>query len=217
MIAICCLEMANGRHKRIQPVSQKRRLLAIQMGATCLAAVMLLSVPAWEDEIVSLEAIEMIGTFMLLFCMFGRLWSILYVGDRKNVELVTSGPYSVTRNPLYFFSTMGAAGIGLMFGSLTLAGLSGALIYLILRETALKEAVFLRDAFGHDYAEYAGRTPLFWPNPFRYRDSSDGRFSARVLKRTFVDGLYFLAIFPAVEVSEYLRDMGMLPTVFRLY
>lgn len=207
--------------EKIRPVDQKKRLLAIQIGTICLAALMLLSTPAWEDETATLEivedAIEVLGTFLLLFCIFGRLWSILYIGERKNAELVTVGPYSITRNPLYFFSTIGAIGIGLMFGSLVLAAISGVLVYRILKATALKEAAFLRVTFGQDYDGYAGVTPLFWPNPSHYQDRSDGNFSQRALKRTFIDGLYFLAIFPAVELVEYLREAAILPTIFKLY
>jgi protein-S-isoprenylcysteine O-methyltransferase Ste14 len=207
--------------EKIGPVNQKRRLLAIQVGAVCLAALILLSASAWEEETGTLEivedTIEVLGVFLLLFCIFGRLWSILYIGGRKNAELVTVGPYSITRNPLYFFSAIGAIGIGLMFGSLVLAATSGAFIYSILMTTALKEAAFLRTAFGQDYDEYASRTPLLWPNPSRYRDHSNGNFSQRALKRTFLDGLYFLAIFPAVELVEYLHDAAILPILLKLY
>jgi protein-S-isoprenylcysteine O-methyltransferase Ste14 len=30
-----------------------------------------------------------------------RLWSTLYIGGRKRVVLVSDGPYSLCRNPLY--------------------------------------------------------------------------------------------------------------------
>ena len=42
---------------------------------------------------------------------------MLYVGGRKNAELVTTGPYSMMRNPLYFFSLLGVAGVGAQTGS----------------------------------------------------------------------------------------------------
>jgi protein-S-isoprenylcysteine O-methyltransferase Ste14 len=80
----------------------------------------LLSYPAWVDDSIMFEILELGGITLLLVCTFGRLWSILYSGSKKNVELVTRGPYSISRNPLYLFSSIGAFGIGLMFASLTL-------------------------------------------------------------------------------------------------
>src|SRR6478736_6292629 len=50
-----------------------------------------------------------------------------------------AGPFSMTQNPLYFFSTVGAAGIGLMFGSVLAAALLGLGSFLVFRFTARKE------------------------------------------------------------------------------
>ena len=86
----------------------------------------------------------MSGLALVVLCITGRLWCILYVGNKKNLELVTRGPYSMTRNPLYFFSTLGAAGIGLMFGSLTVAATLLLLSFWTFSITAEKEASFLR-------------------------------------------------------------------------
>jgi hypothetical protein len=159
----------------------------------------------------------MAGLTLALACIFGRLWSILYVGGKKNIELVTSGPYSMTQNPLYFSSTVGAVGIGLMFGSVVTALVLGMTAFLLFTVTAAKEAAFLEAKFGPAYAAYARTTPLFWPNPMRYSDVSEQKFSPQTLKRTFVEGLCFLAIFPAMEAVEYLQLHGFLPVLLRLY
>src|SRR4029453_14157849 len=58
------------------------------------------------------EMIEWFGIFAILLCIFGRTWTSLYIGGRKNRALLTKGPYSVVRNPLYCFSILGAAGCG---------------------------------------------------------------------------------------------------------
>ena len=200
-----------------KPVNQKKRLRIVQAGAIVAAALPLMAQPAWYDEGVTHEVIELTGLSLIFLCVLGRLWSILYVGGRKNDELVTSGPYSLTRNPLYFFSTIGAVGIGLTFGSAILALALGSLTYLILHATARGEAAFLADRFGAAYASYAKRTSLFWPNPFRYRDLAEVNFSPRVLKRTFFDALYFLAVFPAVEFVEYLHTAHVFPTLISIY
>ncbi|ESZ05254.1 hypothetical protein NLY44_22265 [Mesorhizobium sp. C089B] len=123
----------------------------------------------------------------------------------------------MSRNPLYFFSTVGAAGVGLMYGSVLVAAALALVSYLVFRVTARKEAEFLFGKFGPAYSVYAERTPPFWPNPLLFHDQAERRFSTKALRRTFTDGLYFLALFPAIETIEQLRISGMLPVFFTLY
>ena len=200
-----------------KPFNQRKRLFLVQLLSIVAIATLLLSRPAWSEDRPFHEIIEMTGLSLVLVCIFGRLWSILYVGSRKNGELVTSGPYSITRNPLYLFSTIGAAGIGLMFGSVVVAMVLGFVSYHVFRMTAQKEADFLQGKFPQLYPSYAARTPFFWPDIWLYRDSGETTFSPVALRKTFLDALYFLAIFPVIEGIEYLQTTGHLPTFLWLY
>ena len=56
----------------------------------------------------------MVGVFMLAMGSLGRMWCSLYIAGYKNKKLVTAGPYSMTRNPLYFFSMLGFIGFGFL-------------------------------------------------------------------------------------------------------
>lgn len=200
-----------------RPFDQKKRLLVMQVGAVLAAGVLLLSRPAWNEAAAAHEFIEVLGLALVVLCVLGRLWSILYVGGKKNAELVTAGPYSMTRNPLYFFSTVGAIGIGLIFGSLIAAVVLGGLTFQVLVVTANKEAGYLTSKFGSAYETYARHTPMFWPNPLRYNDPLEVSFSPVALKSTFFDGLYFLAIFPLIEFVEFLRSIDVIPALITLY
>ncbi|WP_348628354.1 isoprenylcysteine carboxylmethyltransferase family protein [Mesorhizobium sp. WSM4313] len=156
---------------------QHKRLIVVQLAAVLAVILLLFSKPALAEGSDGHEVVETIGFAMVLICFLGRLWSILFVGGRKNDELIVSGPFSMTRNPLYFFSTVGTAGIGLMFGSLLAAALLGLASFLVFRFTARKEAEYLAGKFGAAYAAYAERTPSFWPNPLLYRDEAQWLFS----------------------------------------
>ena len=67
------------------------------------------------------------GVMMLIGCALvgvatvGRLWCALYIAGYKTDKLITSGPYSMCRNPLYFFSLLGGIGVGLCTEYLVLA------------------------------------------------------------------------------------------------
>lgn len=206
----------------LKPVSkafvQRKRLIFVRVAAVLAVLLLFLAKPALAEGSNGHETLEFFGFCLVLACVAGRLWSILYVGGKKNEELVSTGPFSMSQNPLYFFSTLGAVGIGLLYGSAFAALALGLASFLIFRVTARKEAEYLLGKFGPAYLAYIKRTPRFWPNPLLYRDNDELQFSTRALKRTFYDGLYFLAIFPAIELVEYLRETGMLfPALVTLY
>ena len=202
---------------RLEPVRQRTRIHFVQAAGLALVPAFFVAQPHWEGA--AHEFMEITGVCLIFFCVVGRMWSILYVGSRKNRELVTAGPYSMTRNPLYFFSTLGAVGIGLVFGSFLLALALGLLVYGILALTAAKESDHLRSLFGAEYELYARRTPMFWPNASLYREASELNFSPKALKAlkgNLQDGLLFLAAFPAIETIEYLQQAGYIPVLIQL-
>ena len=196
---------------------QRKRLIVVQVTAVVAIVLLLFTKPFLGEGSDGHEFVETLGVGFVLVCFIGRLWSTLYVGGKKNAELISAGPFSVTQNPLYFFSTVGATGVGLMYGSVLAAAGLGLASFVVFRVTARKEAAFLLGKFGPAYSAYTERTPLFWPNPLLYNDQVERQFSTRTLKRTFRDGLYFLALFPIIELAEHLRNTGMLPVFFTLY
>jgi protein-S-isoprenylcysteine O-methyltransferase Ste14 len=200
---------------RTEPVVQRRRIQVIQAGVLLLLPLPLLAQPTLEG--LAHELIEISGLALAFICVIGRMWSILYVGSKKNVQLVMTGPYSTTRNPLYFFSTIGAVGIGLMYGSLLVALLLGLSAYAVLSVTAAKEADYLRTMFGPAYDAYAQRTPMFWPKVALYEDTREVVCSPKALRRTLLDALPFLVVFPVIETIEYLQETGVLPVLFRVF
>src|SRR5689334_20903012 len=94
---------------------QHKRLIVVQLGAVLAIILLLFTRPVLAEGSQGHEFMELAGFLLVLVCFLGRLWSILYVGGRKNDELISIGPFSITQNPLYFFSTVGTVGIGLMF------------------------------------------------------------------------------------------------------
>ncbi|WP_414476135.1 methyltransferase family protein [Microvirga sp. M2] len=163
------------------------------------------------------DLVEAIGLSLIVIGIVGRMWCTLYIGGRKSVEIVEFGPYSVTRNPLYVFSSIAAAGVGAQTGSLILTAFffiacAGAFHVVIRREER-----FLEGTFGETYRIYCSRVPRFWPAPRLYRDQATLTVSTRRIYSTFGDGLIFFVAKPAFEAVEYFQDAGTIPIALLLF
>lgn len=163
------------------------------------------------------DLVEAVGLGFIVVGIVGRMWCTLYIGSRKSSEIVDTGPYSVTRNPLYVFSSIAAAGVGAQTGSVVLSllfmlGCVGAFLVVIRREER-----YLAEHFGATYRSYLERVPRFVPRPSLYRDEGTLTISTSRLYTTFGDGLVFFIAKPAFEFVEYLQATGAIPVLLHLY
>jgi protein-S-isoprenylcysteine O-methyltransferase Ste14 len=93
---------------------------------------------------------------------------------RKDRELATSGPYALTRNPLYFGSAFLATGFALA-GHSWIAGLLVIAYFSIFYYAVMRnEEADLRVRFGAAFDAYAARVPLFFPR-FPGASNADGK------------------------------------------
>lgn len=199
-------------------LDQSRRIALIGGVAAIAAGYLFVSDSLWGRDSLMESVLTSLGQCLIMAAVLGRLWSTLYIGGRKNACLVTRGPYSLSRNPLYFFSILGAAGAGLVFGSLLVAALLGGAIYLLLDRAARDEAELLRGSFGQSYADYAERVPLLWPRLTGYEDAAEQpSFRPSALGRALRDGLLFLMLLPAAEIAGYAEAAGHLPRLVPLF
>jgi protein-S-isoprenylcysteine O-methyltransferase Ste14 len=162
------------------------------------------------------EMIEWLGIVLIVACILGRTWSSLYIGGRKIEEFVQTGPYSVMRNPLYFFSFLGAAGIGMQVGSVMLGLICAALAWLVFYTVVLQEEQVLEARYGPAYRDYLAHVPRFLPNPSLWRDEPTLTIRPPRVLMTFADALVFLLAVPLAELFEHLQDTGVIPVLLRL-
>jgi protein-S-isoprenylcysteine O-methyltransferase Ste14 len=162
------------------------------------------------------EMIEWAGIVLIVACILGRTWASLYIGGRKIDELVTVGPYSTMRNPLYFFSFLGAAGVGAQIGSVVVALICGLIAYVVFYIVVLQEETLLLQRYGDAYRAYMARVPRFFPNPKLWRDEPTLTIRPPRVIMTFADALVFLLAVPVAEGFEYLQEIGVFPVLFLL-
>jgi protein-S-isoprenylcysteine O-methyltransferase Ste14 len=162
------------------------------------------------------EMIEWLGIVAIVVCIGGRTWASLYIGGRKIEQFITNGPYSVMRNPLYFFSILGAAGCGAQLGSVVAGVIFGALAWMVFYVVVLQEERLLLERYGAEYASYIATVPRFLPNPRLWHDTPTLTVLPNKVLRTFGDAMFLLLTVPIAECFEQLQNIGVLPVLFRL-
>ncbi len=162
------------------------------------------------------EFFDVLGIMLVSLCALGRLYTSAYLGGFKNDVLVTHGPFSVVRNPLYFFSLLGFTGVAFMTNHVFL--MVAVPLGFILLYTALikREENFLKDKFGAAYDDYMNRVPRLCPRLRGFHVPDQVILNTRFLDKAFKDALWWFAAFPLVEFVEFIQDAGWLRAFFLL-
>lgn len=162
------------------------------------------------------EAIEWVGLVLIVLCIVGRTICTLYIGGKKVASLVDDGPYSITRNPLYALSIVGAAGVGAQLGSIVLAFAAGVVTWLVFLLVIFKEEQALTQKFGASYLNYLATVPRLFPTFALWRDVDKVEVRPRLVLVTALDACIFLVSIPIAELFEYLHEIAVLPTLVLL-
>ncbi len=157
-----------------------------------------------------------IGFFLAGIGAIGRIWCSVYIAGYKTQKLVTSGPYSMTRNPLYFFSFIGAVGVGLVSETLTIPLLIAIGFALYYPPVMRAEEARLTAIHGPAYRDYCARVPLFWPQLDLLRESKNYAVNAKIIREHLVSAIWFVWAPVFFELIETIHELG-LPHLFILW
>ena len=164
-----------------------------------------------------MEAVKLLGFFLVFTGALGRILCTLYIGGRKNRELCQSSVYGMCRNPLYFFSFLGLAGICLAAQNLTLTVAACTLFLILYRAVIGSEEKKLRGIFPNEFPNYERNVPRFWPRSFAIKDTQILQVNTKIFISSLSEVLWFLAALIAVEAIGILRSHGLIHTVFSWY
>ena len=198
--------------RSVQTIRKIVLLLAVMVGFVALTV----TASRWAEMSAVRYAIEWIGVVLIVVCIVGRTWSSFYIGGRKNREIVRIGPYSVSRNPLYLFSFIGAAGVGAQFGSLTIALFCVLIAWLVFRLVVNKEERALTARYGDTYRAYVAEVPRFLPRLSLWKNVDTLTISPRSVMMTFLDACIFLLAIPLADGIRFLQHAGYLPVLLQL-
>ncbi|MFD2237613.1 methyltransferase family protein [Aureimonas populi] len=191
--------MSQTALRRSLAATQSRRKLRIRLAILFLSPLLLLATGPWEPGSWQRRSMEDIGVLLIFVAILGRAWSILYIGGRKTRDLVATGPYSVTRNPLYFFSFMALAGLGAQTGSFAIILVLLAAAWAIFLPVVHREEAALGEAHGRRFETYRASVPRFLPNPRLWTNAGEIRVDPAIWARTVLDSSFFLLLVPLIR------------------
>lgn len=152
----------------------------------------------------------MLGFGLLILAALGRIWCGIYISGRKDRVLCTDGPYSLCRNPLYFFSFLGVAGFSLALESLFLFAVCSVGYLVLYRFIIASEERRLRSMFGASYAEYLASVPRFVPQLKRPTQVESISIQPRILEKSLKEVVWFLLAIILIEALEAVHGAGYL-------
>ncbi|HEX9182957.1 MAG TPA: isoprenylcysteine carboxylmethyltransferase family protein [Burkholderiales bacterium] len=161
-------------------------------------------------------ALFLVGLALVGLATVGRLWCSLYISGYKQAQLVTTGPYSVCRNPLYFFSLLGFAGIGFATETLTFAVVMVAAMLFAYPSVIRREEQTLREKFGAAFEEYCARTPRLFPDFSRFTEPESWTVNPRIFRRSMGEVVWFVWFVGIIELVEALHEYRFVEPVVRL-
>ena len=166
---------------------------------------------AYTLDITSIESLKMsiIGFVLVVFGSFGRILASLYIEGHKTKNLITAGPFSMVRNPLYFFSLIMLLGFSLALKSIYLP-LSLLLIFVIFHiPTIANEEKKLQNIHGEKFEDYVRSTPRLIPNIFKYKKPEIGEKVLVKISRingVLIEIMGYLFLYTVIDIIYFILD-----------
>lgn len=170
--------------------------------------------PDWQKETMDefLDALGIVVVLMgFLFRITARGYKVEY--SREGRHLVTSGPYALMRNPMYFGTFLIGLGIILVTFRWWVFLVFLGIFLLIYLPQICKEENILAQRFGDEYKNYCRLTPRYLPRLLtlfkaNLRDYLAFKFSW--LKKELLPLVFTIALIIGIETWEDVRLFGYL-------
>jgi protein-S-isoprenylcysteine O-methyltransferase Ste14 len=172
----------------------------------------------WERHNIVISYILLfLGIFFVAIASLGRMWCSLYIAGYKDSKLITVGPYSLCRNPLYFFSMIGVIGIGCATKTFTFPILFIILFSSYYRFVIISEEARLKQLFGAEFEEYEKTVPAFFPRFSNFSEPDNYNVKPSVYRNHIFSAIWFIWIIGIIEVIERMKEVWFLSALWTFY
>jgi len=199
-------------------MTETMRIRISQIFTGLLVVLIGISNSLWEDKAPFVTTVLfLLGAVLVGIASLGRLWCSVYIAGYKTDHLVTQGPYSMCRNPLYFFSLLGALGVGftsetLLIPLIILIAFVGYYPLVIKSE----EAELLK-RHKSKFEIYLKEVPTFFPKISLLNEPEEYIVKPIIFKRHMFHALWFIWFVGIIEIIEELHELSVLPAIFKIF
>lgn len=171
----------------------------------------------FELDNLTASIVDILALLLVTVGTLGRIWCAFYISGFKNKKVVTDGPYSVSRNPLYLNSLIGAIGIGLVTHSLAV------LVFIIIAFTIYYPFVIVGEErklisiLGKEYEDYTKRVPRFFPNLKLFTQPKEYTVKPKVFYKDLQDCTMFIITYCAIILINALKASDIIPSYFTIF
>ncbi|WP_437186551.1 methyltransferase family protein [Planctomicrobium sp. SH668] len=191
----------------------KARIKHTRLFLAAFVPVVLATSPLWPEYSWPHRTMDWAGHILVPLGVSIRVFASLYVGGRKNDELVTWGPFSIVRNPLYVGSFIAAVGLALLTASIVLTTFISLAFAAYYSATVAREEVYLHRKFGVRYRQYLRSVPRWIPKLRKWDNPEELGTKPYFVLRTMIDGSLFFLCIPILEALCELRLSGLALTI----
>ncbi|MCG8637846.1 MAG: isoprenylcysteine carboxylmethyltransferase family protein [Desulfobacterales bacterium] len=197
---------------------EKFRIFISRIAALAVLSFLFICKSYWESENDIFSSFMYItGIILVGIASLGRMWCSLYIAGFKDEKLITKGPYSICRNPLYFFSMVGVLGVGFCSETITLPVVILLLFSVYYPFVIRSEERRLKSLFGASYTKYARTVPAFFPKFSIFQEPGSYTVNPPVYRVHIFSALWFIWVVGVFKVIEGLRGAGILTPFLIIY
>lgn len=200
---------------KIAKFAASKRILISRLVFLIALFFLLFTTHSWENIWITL-GIEVVGFILIVIAVLGRLWAGVYIYGYKNDTLITVGPYSMVRNPLYFFSFFGALGIGISSKNLIVLAIIMVFFVIYYPWVVINEEKKLEKLYPEKYAEYKKNVPRFIPKFSNFNEPKSFKVNTRKYSELFLDVMWFFWFYVLLRLLEVMHTLDIIPILFEV-
>ena len=192
----------------------KNRILWSRIFVIFILLLIIFSSYSWSKDSLLYFIMQWFGFVCVVIATLGRLWCTIYIGGYKEDTIITQGPYSIVRNPLYIFSFIGIIGLGSASQNIIALLLFIILFTFFYPFVVQNEENNLEKAHGELFVEYRKKTPKWIPRFSLYNRPPEYVVHLKNIDEAILSSMWFLWFFLILKIIEKFQELTWIPVLF---